>query len=107
HRSKLEMLVHAPVPKDHTEAVSAWGWPNELHAYTFPGDEGKPLQVHVYTRYDAVRLVLNGKTIAEQTVSAQTKLTATFTINYQPGVLKAIGLQNGKAVDSVVLQTAG
>jgi beta-galactosidase len=61
----------------------------------------------VYTRYDAVRLVLNGKTIAEQNVSPQTKLTATFTINYQPGVLKAIGLQNGKAVDSVVLQTAG
>jgi beta-galactosidase len=32
---------------------------------------------------------------------------ATFTITYQPGELKAIGLQNGKAVDSVILQTAG
>ena len=107
NRSKLEMLVHAPVPEGHKEAVSSWGWHNEFPAYTFPGDEGKALQVHVYTRYDAVQLVLNGKIIGEQNVSPQTKLTATFTINYQPGVLKAIGLQNGKAVDSVVLQTAG
>ncbi len=101
------MLVHVPVPEGHKEAVSYWGWPDESLSYTFPGAEGKPMQVHVYTRYSAVRLVLNGKTITEQNVSPQTKLTATFTINYQPGVLKAIGLQNGKAVDSVVLQTAG
>jgi beta-galactosidase len=107
NRSKLEMLVHAPVPEGHKEAVSAWGWYNEFPSYTFPGDEGKTLQVHVYTRYDAVRLMLNGKIIGDQNVSPQTKLTATFTINYRPGVLKAIGLQNGKPVDSVMLQTAG
>ncbi len=107
NRSKLEMLVHAPVPEGHTEAVSYWGWQSEFPSYTFDGAEGKSLQVHVYTRYDAVRLVLNDKIIGEQNASPQTKLTATFTINYQPGVLKAIGLQNGKAVDSVVLKTAG
>lgn len=106
-RSKLEMLVHTPIPEGHKEAVSYWGWQDESAAYTFPGAEGKPLQVHVYTKYDSVRLVLNGKTIAVQNASAQTKLTATFNINYEPGELKAIGLQNGKAVDSVVLKTAG
>jgi len=107
NRSKLEMLVHAPIPEGHKEAVSYWGWPEERHSYTFPGAEGKPLQVNVYTRYETVRLVLNGKIIGEQNASAQTKLTATFTVNYQPGVLKAIGLKNGKAVDSVELKTAG
>ena len=107
NRTKIEMLVHHPIPEGHHEAISAWGWYNEQHSFTFPGDEGKVLQAHVYTRYDAVRLVLNGKIIGEENVSAQTKLMATFTINYQPGELKAIGLQNGKAVDSVMLQTAG
>ena len=63
--------------------------------------------MHVYTSYDAVRLVQNGKIIGEQNASPQTKLNATFTINYQPGTLKAIGLRNNKAVDSVVLQTPG
>jgi beta-galactosidase len=106
-RSKLQMLVHAPVPEGHTEQVSAWGWPDEYAHYTFPGSEGRSMQVHVYSGYDAVRLVQNGKIIGEQTVSPQTKLTATFTINYQPGTLKAFGLRNNKAVDSVILQTAG
>ena len=107
NRSNLEMLVHSPIPDGHKEAVSFWGWPDESPSYTFPGAEGKSLQVHVYTRYDSVRLVLNGKTIGVQTASAQTKLTATFNITYEPGVLKAIGFKNGKAVDSVVLKTAG
>jgi len=107
NRSKLEMLVHSPVPEGHKEAISFWGWPDESAAYTFPGADGKPLQVHVYTKYDSVRLVLNGITIGVQKASDQTKLTASFNINYEPGELKAVGLKNGKAVDSVVLKTAG
>jgi beta-galactosidase len=78
-----------------------------VHSYTFPGDEGKTMQVHVYTTYPTVQLQLNGKTISEQNVSEQTKLTATFNITYEPGILKAIALQNGVPVDSVTLQTAG
>ncbi|HSV12119.1 MAG TPA: glycoside hydrolase family 2 TIM barrel-domain containing protein [Hanamia sp.] len=105
--SKMEMLVHKPVPAGHTEAVSAWGWPGELHSFTFPGDEGKKMQVHVYTSYSTVRLLLNGKTIGEQNVSEATKLTATFNISYEPGVLEAIAFQDGVAVDSLTLQTAG
>lgn len=105
--SKMEMLVHKPVPEGHKEAVSAWGWPDEVPAYTFPGQEGKTMQVHIYTTYSSVRLQLNGETIGEQNVSAQTKLTATFNIVYQPGILKAIALKNGMPVDSVILQTAG
>lgn len=104
--SKMGMLVHKPIPTGHKEAVSAWGWPDEVHSYTFPGDEGKTMQVHVYTSYPSVRLQLNGKTIGEQNVSEATKLTATFNITYQPGELKAIALQNGVPVDSVTLQTA-
>jgi beta-galactosidase len=107
NRTKMEMLVHAPVPAGHKEAVSAWGWYDEFPSFTFTGNEGKPLQVHVYTKYDVVRLFLNGQLVGEQKVSPQTNLTATFTIKYEPGVLKAIGVKNGKAVDSVRLQTAG
>ncbi len=106
NRSRVTMLVHTPVPEGHKEAVSAWGWPDEVAAYTFPGDEGKSMQVNVYTKYPVVRLELNGKTVAEKTVSQQ-DLTASFNINYQPGILKAIALKDGKAVDSFILKTAG
>jgi len=47
--SPMHMLVHMPVPAGHKEAVSYWGWPNEVPYYQFAGQDGKPLQVHVYT----------------------------------------------------------
>ncbi len=105
-RSPMNMLVHAPVPAGHKEAVSYWGWPDEVPYYHFPGQEGKLLQVHVYTRYSIVRLQLNGKTVDQKNVSPE-NLTATFEINYQPGSLKAIAMDNGRAIDSVELHTAG
>ncbi|MEO5944498.1 MAG: DUF4982 domain-containing protein, partial [Ferruginibacter sp.] len=44
--------------------------------------------------------------VDQKNVSAD-NLTAAFEINYQPGTLKAIALNNGKEVDSIELQTAG
>jgi beta-galactosidase len=102
----MHMLVHTHVPSGMKETVSDWGWPDELPYYYFPGSENKPLQVKVYTRYPEVRLELNGKKIDQKIVSVD-NLTATFEINYQPGTLKAIAVNNGKDVDSVILQTPG
>jgi beta-galactosidase len=53
------------------------------------------MQVHVYTRAKQVRLELNGKTIAEQTVS-DSSITAMFEVDYQPRTLVAKGFNNGK-----------
>jgi beta-galactosidase len=104
--SPMHMLVHTYVPPGMKEKVSDWGWPDELPYYYFPGSENKPLQVKVYTRYPEVRLELNGKKVDQKIVSGD-NLTAVFEINYQPGTLKAIAVNNGKDVDSVVLQTPG
>jgi beta-galactosidase len=102
----MHMLVHTHVPPAMKETVSDWGWPDELPYYYFPGSEEKSHRVNVYTRYPQVRLELNGKRIDQKNVSPDT-LTATFDINYQPGTLKAIAVDNGQDVDSVVLQTPG
>ena len=102
----MHMLVHTHVPAGMKETVSDWGWPDELPYYYFPGSEGKSLRVNVYTRYPHVRLELNGKTIDQKNASPD-NLTATFEINYQPGTLKAIAVNNGRDVDSVVLETPG
>lgn len=106
-RSQIEMAVHAPLPEGVTEQVSGWGWPDETRSWTWPGQEGKTLQVAVYSRCDSVRLELNGKVIAEKPVSAATKLIATFDAPYEPGELRAIGLVNGKAVAKTTLKTVG
>jgi len=106
-RSQIEMAVHTPLPDGAWERVSGWGWPDETRSWNWPGQEGKPLQVAVYSRCESVRLELNGKVIGEKPVSAATKLTAKFDVPYQPGELRAIGLINGKEVATMTLKTAG
>jgi beta-galactosidase len=106
-RSQIEMAVHTPMPAGVWEQVSGWGWPDEMRSWNWAGQEGKPLQVAVYSRCDSVRLELNGKVIGEKPVSAATKLTAKFDVPYQPGELRAVGLVGGKPVASTMLRTAG
>ncbi|MBN1819638.1 MAG: DUF4982 domain-containing protein, partial [Prolixibacteraceae bacterium] len=105
--SKLEMLVHAPIPGGRTEIVSYWGWPEEWKSWNWAGNEGNFLQVHVYTRAEKVRLELNGQVIGEKEVSEETKLTATFEVPYQPGELVAVALDNGEEIARQVLKTTG
>ena len=106
-RSPIEMAVHSPIPSGVSEKVSGWGWPDESQSWNWSGQEGKPLQVSVYSRCDRVRLELNGKVIGEKPVSAETKLTARFDVTYAPGELCAIGLINNKIIAKTSLKTSG
>jgi len=105
--SKLEINVHAPIPAGFAENLSGWGWPNELQSWTWKGNEGKPLQVRVFTRASHVRLELNGKNVGEKDLLAGDKYIAVFEVPYEPGELKAIASDNGKETAIKVLKTAG
>jgi beta-galactosidase len=104
--SKIEMLVQRHVADDMQEVIAPWGFPDELKSWTWPGQEGKKIQVHVYTRSKQVKLELDGKVIAEQTVG-DSSITATFEIEYQPGTLVAKSYDNGKETGSTSLTTTG
>ncbi len=107
NRSRIEMMVHDPIPPGRTEKVSGWGWPLESQRWNWPGHEGEPLRVAVYTRAEKVRLELNGKTIGEQDVSALTKLCARFDVPYAPGELRAIAIAQGRELGRTTLATTG
>jgi beta-galactosidase len=106
-RSKVEMAVQRPLPKDWTEQISRWGWSDELRSWTWPGREGFPMTVRVYTRGDSVRLLLNGKEIGSNQLSASDALRTEFTLSYAPGELKAIASQNGQEIGSIAFNTVG
>jgi beta-galactosidase len=106
-RSRIEMAVHAPIPPGLSENVSGWGWPDESQSWNWSGQEGKPLQVSVFSRCEKVRLELNGRVIGEKPVSAATKFTARFDVPYAPGELRAMGMINGNVVANTALKTAG
>ncbi|HWB28477.1 MAG TPA: glycoside hydrolase family 2 TIM barrel-domain containing protein [Chitinophagaceae bacterium] len=102
----IAMAVHSPIPAGMMESVSMWGWPDELQSWTWPGEEGKPLQVRVFSRAPMVRLLLNGQVLGEQKMGDHS-ITAVFTVPYQPGVLKAVNVVDGKETDAVELNTTG
>ena len=101
------MLVHSPIPEGDKEWISRWGWPEEWKSWNWPGNEGKTMQVSVYSNYEEIRLELNGKEIGTKKVSDETKLTARFELEYQPGELVAIGFKDGKEVERQSLKTTG
>src|SRR5512145_448879 len=100
NNSKLEMMVHAPVPEGMVETVSYWGWPDEYQSWNWSGYEGTMMDVRVFSNCQAVRLELNGKVIAEQTVHDTAKYIVHFKVPYEPGILKAKALMNGIEVAS-------
>lgn len=106
-RSKVEMAVQRPLPKGWTEQISMWGWSDELRSWTWPGQEGSPMTVRVYTRGDSVRLMLNGKEVGSQQLSASDALRTEFTVPYAPGELKAVAYLNGQEIGTIAFTTVG
>lgn len=106
-RSKIEMMVHAPVPEGYIEEVSYWGWPDEWKNWNWKVGRGKAMQVSVYSSYPEVLLELNGKEVGRKDISPEDKMTAHFEVTYVPGQIKAIGLEHGKRGDSTAIETTG
>ncbi|WP_295792784.1 glycoside hydrolase family 2 TIM barrel-domain containing protein [Mucilaginibacter sp.] len=104
--SPVEILVHRPIPAGQKEVIATWGMPDEIKSWTWPGQEGKKMQVDVYTRSKTVKLELNGKVIAVQDVP-EGSITAKFQIDYQPGVLVARAFNGDKEMGSSTLSTTG
>ena len=65
------------------------------------------MNVKVYTKCDEVRLELNGKLIATQKSTPDSKFTYKFSVPYEPGELKAIALSEGKEQAVKSLLTTG
>ncbi|WP_319511993.1 DUF4982 domain-containing protein [uncultured Draconibacterium sp.] len=100
-------MVHEPIPEGYIEASNGWSWPYEFPIWNWEGNEGKPMQVRVFTKAPKVSLELNGEVIGEKLLTTKDKYTAVFEVPYQPGELKAIAIEDGKEIATKVLKTAG
>jgi beta-galactosidase len=104
---KLYMAVREPNPEPLRIKETWWSvWPT-WESWNWQGFEGKKLQVEVYSKYPKVRLYLNDELIGEENTSREQEFKAVFPVLYAAGVLKVIGVENGKEIESKVLQTAG
>lgn len=104
---KLYMAVREPEPEPLEIKETWWSvWPT-WESWTWPGFEGKTVQVEVYSKYPSVRLYLNSKLIGEKATTDEQQYKATFAVPYSPGVLKAVAVENDKEIGSTMLQTSG
>jgi beta-galactosidase len=104
---KLYMAVKEPNPEPLEIKETWWSvWPT-WESWTWPGFEGKNIQVEVYSKYPKVRLYLDNKLIGEQPTTIEQQFKATFSVPFSPGLLKAVGVENNAEMESTILQTAG
>lgn len=106
-KEKLYMAVKEPVPVPLEIKQTWWSvWPT-WESWTWPGYEGVDMEVEVYSQYPQVRLYLNGRLIGQKETNIKQEHKATFSVPYSSGQLKAVGVEQEKEVESVILQTAG
>lgn len=104
---RVYATVRLPEPEGKKIAVAGWAVYPTAPMWTWPGQEGKTLQVEVYSGVERVRLYLNGKLIGEKPAGREQEFKALFDVPYTPGTVKAVGVRGGREVAASVLETAG
>ncbi len=73
-----------------------WNWP-----------QGSTITVTCYSNCPEIQLILNGRPAGTKRLTEAVEGVLTWTLPYEPGALKAVGLKDGKNVSEFTLQTAG
>jgi len=111
---------HWPNINSHFGIMDMCGFPKNIYYYyqswwrdepvihisphwTWKGLEGKPVEVWVNANTDSVELFLNGTSLGKKEMPRNSHLQ--WTVNYQPGTLKAIGRKDGMLVEHSVETT--
>jgi len=71
--------------------------------WNWKGMEGQPIDVWVNTNADTVELFLNGKTLGKKKMLRNSHLQ--WTVTYEPGTLKAIGVKKGRILTTSIETT--
>lgn len=104
---RVYATIRLPEPEGRKIIALFWAVVPTLPSWTWPGQEGKDMQVEVYSGVEGVRLYLNDKLIGEKPAGEEQQFKAVFTVPYSPGTLKAVGVKGGREVAESVLATAG
>ncbi len=105
--NRVYLTVRQPAPAGKAIVAAGWATYPSFPSWSWPGEEGRDLQVEVYSGAEQVRLYLNGKVIGEQPTDRAHEFKASFSVPYTPGEVKAVALRAGQPVAETVLKTTG
>ena len=74
---------------------TAWMLKDNVASWTWPGYEGKPANVDIYSSADEVELFLNGVSLGRKPAGKAVGFTTSYEMTYEPGELVAVSYGNG------------
>lgn len=87
------LIYVRPVNHDNEPTKSAWRFTNAIDSWSWKGWEGKPATIEVFSFAPFVKLEINGKEVGIEKVEGN---KAMFHATYEPGILKAVDLNEDK-----------
>ena len=107
--NKTHLYTRDPAAYDKVEMMTSWGFPQFYKKWTYPGFEGKPVKIAVFSRAQEVEVLVNGKSIGRKKVSFERPMPnlAEFEAVYEAGKIEAISYSDGKEISRDSICTVG
>lgn len=103
------LFTWPPASYGKTELITPWGFPAVQDCWHYPEEEGKPIELLVFSNAQEVEVFINGQSIGRKPVNLERPLpcSARFETVYRAGTAEAVSYSDGKEVSRTVLMTAG
>ncbi|MFB2554409.1 glycoside hydrolase family 2 TIM barrel-domain containing protein [Herbiconiux liangxiaofengii] len=107
-RSEPYIAVDRPEFHDTPIAVATpWSWTDSLGSWSWPGFEGRPIRIEVYSDAHEVELLLDGAVLGRARVGEDKPFRAAFETTFAPGELTAVAFTAGVETGRSSLRSAG
>ena len=100
------LAVQNPRRYGETLIKTPWVISDAISSWSYPGMEGKPVIVEVYSPGDEVELLVNGKSLGKKAAGQSAGYRVLFETRYEPGTLEAAAYENGVEIGRTCLATA-
>lgn len=105
-RTKPYIAVQRPDKYGVKMLATPWIMSDAVSSWSYPGMEGKPVIVEVYSAGDEVELKCNGESLGRMPAGEQGGFVARFDTVYRPGTLEAVSYEKGRVIGTFELVTA-
>jgi beta-galactosidase len=105
-RSQPYLAVQRPEHHGKAFTGTPWAWTDSLASWTWPGAEGAPVTVEVYSDADEVELLVNGRSVGRKAAGRGHRFRAEFEAVYEPGEVLAIAYAGGAEAGRHALRSA-
>lgn len=105
-RHEPYIAVERPQHHGRTFIGTPWAWRDSISSWTWPGFDGAPITVEVYSDAHEVELFVNGRSLGRQPVGESHRFRTEFDTFHRPGELLAIAYEDGVETGRSLLRSA-